>query len=211
MRKLLFIISIFVSLYADSQVVNRFRDSTVYLSPRANVEVQNQFKVVKGANTTLIADTNGNVGIGTATPAYKLQVTDNIFLTEYLSSDNPLIETGQANGAVVIGDGGGYGNFTTIALYDQARSISITDSVTAFQGKISVNGDVLLSNDLGDTATAKLHVKGDVRIEGTDSVTIYAFTPAAGTFQYCTDCTGNGIVGRLLGYIGGLWRRFSIE
>ena len=44
-----------------------------------------------------------------------------------------------------------------------------------------------------------------------DSVTIYAQTPLTGTMYYCTDCSGNGITGRILAFIGGLWRRLNFE
>lgn len=44
-----------------------------------------------------------------------------------------------------------------------------------------------------------------------DSVTIYALTPRPGTQYYCTDCSGDGITGRILAYIGAAWRRLTFE
>lgn len=44
-----------------------------------------------------------------------------------------------------------------------------------------------------------------------DSATIYALTPTLGTQYYCTDCTGNGITGRIVAYIGAAWRRLLFE
>ncbi len=44
-----------------------------------------------------------------------------------------------------------------------------------------------------------------------DSVTIYATTPAAGTTYYCSDCSGNGVTGRIVSYFGSLWRRLTFE
>lgn len=44
-----------------------------------------------------------------------------------------------------------------------------------------------------------------------DSATIYALTPAAGTTFTCTNCSGSGITGRVVYYMGGAWRRVSIS
>lgn len=44
-----------------------------------------------------------------------------------------------------------------------------------------------------------------------DSATIYALTPTLGTQYYCTDCTGNGITGRIVAYIAAAWRRLLFE
>lgn len=44
-----------------------------------------------------------------------------------------------------------------------------------------------------------------------DSATIYALTPTPGTQYYCSNCTGNGITGRIVAYIGAAWRRLTFE
>lgn len=46
-----------------------------------------------------------------------------------------------------------------------------------------------------------------------DSVSIYAITPQGGEGSqvFCTNCTGNGITGRLLTWIGAAWRRLLFE
>lgn len=44
-----------------------------------------------------------------------------------------------------------------------------------------------------------------------DSATIYALTPTLGTQYYCTNCTGNGITGRIVAYIASAWRRLTFE
>lgn len=44
-----------------------------------------------------------------------------------------------------------------------------------------------------------------------DSVSVYATTPAEGTMVHCNDCTGNGITGRIIAYIGAAWRRLNFE
>jgi len=44
-----------------------------------------------------------------------------------------------------------------------------------------------------------------------DSATIYALTPTKNATVYCSNCTGNGIVGRTLQYIGAAWRRLKFD
>ncbi len=44
-----------------------------------------------------------------------------------------------------------------------------------------------------------------------DSATIYALTPTAGTMYYCNNCTGGGITGRIVAYIGSAWRRLQFD
>lgn len=45
-----------------------------------------------------------------------------------------------------------------------------------------------------------------------DSVDIYSISVMPnGTQVYCTDCTGNGITGRILAFIGGAWRRLKFD
>ena len=42
-----------------------------------------------------------------------------------------------------------------------------------------------------------------------DSATIYALTPTAGTVYFCTDCTGNGFTGHPVYYAASMWRRWD--
>lgn len=44
-----------------------------------------------------------------------------------------------------------------------------------------------------------------------DSAFIYSKTPSNGSVVYCSDCSGDGITGRLLSYIGAAWRRLTFE
>lgn len=44
-----------------------------------------------------------------------------------------------------------------------------------------------------------------------DSATIYALSPDEFTLYSCTNCTGNGITGRIVAYIGAAWRRLIFE
>lgn len=52
---------------------------------------------------------------------------------------------------------------------------------------------------------------GIVTFGSLDSVTAYALTPSNGSKVYCNDCSGNGITGRFISYIGGAWRRESFN
>jgi len=44
-----------------------------------------------------------------------------------------------------------------------------------------------------------------------DSATIYALTPANGTTYFCSDCSGDGVTGRIVSYFGSLWRRLKFD
>lgn len=202
--------------------------------------------VFKTKNTEAMRiDTNGNVGIGTATPIKKLDLygaakieVDGAFSGSDATIDTTgiFLATNQANNkSAYITLDGTVTISTQSAVSDKEASlttdtsqiyISLADGalaksqigLTTNNIDFSTNDTIRASIDYAGnfvigtgTPTAKLHVNGDVRIEGTDSVTIYAKTPSNGTFEYCTNCTGNGITGRLLGYIGSAWRRFTIE
>lgn len=82
----------------------------------------------------------------------------------------------------------------------------------------TVIGDSLNIGDKPAPTDAMLRIKGDVKIDsllslssGLDSVTIYALTPANGTVAYCNNCTGSGITGRIVAYIGSAWRRLTFN
>jgi len=83
----------------------------------------------------------------------------------------------------------------------------------------TVIGDSLGLGDKPAPTDAMLRVKGDVTIDsllalkGLDSVTIYAITPPSNkaTFAFCSNCTGGGITGYILAYVGSAWRRISFN
>lgn len=52
---------------------------------------------------------------------------------------------------------------------------------------------------------------GGMSIAVADSFTIYAISPPSGTIIFCSDCSGNGITGRILAFIDAAWRRLSFE
>jgi hypothetical protein len=82
----------------------------------------------------------------------------------------------------------------------------------------TVIGDSLGLGDKPAPTDAMLRIKGDVKIDsllslssGLDSVTLYAITPANGTLAYCNNCTGSGVTGRIVAYIGAAWRRLQFD
>ena len=68
-----------------------------------------------------------------------------------------------------------------------------------------------LAYKISGTDKFSVDTMGLVSYAELDSVTIYALTPTKNATVYCSDCTGNGIVGRILSYIGSAWRRLSFN
>ncbi len=56
-----------------------------------------------------------------------------------------------------------------------------------------------------------IDTNGLVSYNELDSATIYALTPTKNATVYCNNCTGNGITGRIVAYIGAAWRRLLFE
>lgn len=167
--------------------------------------------IFKTKNTEAMRiDTFGNVGIGTATPSDRLQIYGNTLCNGDIHFVSPDSSTRIYAGSLSATSKGFkfWSDDNTLEAFETSGGILTTLFQFSSNGNVS---DQNLGIGLSGSPTAKLHVNGDLRIEGTDSVTIYAKTPANGTFEYCTNCTGNGITGRLLGYIGSAWRRFTIE
>jgi hypothetical protein len=81
----------------------------------------------------------------------------------------------------------------------------ITGSGQMSYYKDVINGGVLTSDASGNATWQPASTTP------LDSATIYALTPTLGTQYYCTDCTGNGITGRIVAFIGAAWRRLLFE
>ena len=88
--------------------------------------------------------------------------------------------------------------------------------------RINITGDSLVHIEtdsvldlyaLGRTyiATPKLILNGALELWAIDSATLYATSAANGTIRYCSDCTSNGITGKLVMYLGAMWRRLAFE
>lgn len=48
-----------------------------------------------------------------------------------------------------------------------------------------------------------------VGLATSDSVSIYKLVPTAGAIFYCSNCSGNGVTGRIVSYFGSAWRRLA--
>ena len=72
--------------------------------------------------------------------------------------------------------------------------------------------DISITGDSGVyIATPKLILNGALELWAIDSATLYATTPYDGTIRYCSDCTSNGITGKLVMRLGSMWRRLAFE
>ena len=179
-----------------------------------------------------------NVGIGTATPNYGFDVQNRTF--NVLNNNaggagySQIIST---EAYINVYAGSSVGNHTASLGVDSFgfASLSGTDSIYLYSTKVIVPSANVGIGTIDPTA--KLHVTGNFRLvdgtEGTgktlvsdasgnaswsptaftpsDSVTIYALSPTEGTSYYCTDCTGDGITGRIVTYIGAMWRRLKFD
>lgn len=65
---------------------------------------------------------------------------------------------------------------------------------------------------LWSSGTNKFNIDtiGNVDFLGSDSASIYSLTPSKITLAACNNCSGNGIVGRLLVYLNGLWYQLGL-
>ena len=97
-----------------------------------------------------------------------------------------------------------------------------TDITLNADSNISLNADSNIFigasnriNIIGDSgvyiATPKLILDGALKMIGIDSATLYATSAENGTIRYCSDCTSNGITGKLVMYIAAMWRRLAFE
>jgi hypothetical protein len=98
-----------------------------------------------------------------------------------------------------------------------ARDISVisnTDSVitllTNYSSKVKLVDDAILGI-YSDAVKWRIDSSGLFTIGSLDSATIYAIAPVNGTQVFCSDCTGNGITGRIVAYIGAAWRRLLFD
>lgn len=98
---------------------------------------------------------------------------------------------------------------------DTATNIGI--GTTTPSVKFHVNGQVrIVDGTQADGYVLKSDANGNASWSPTsftssDSSTIYALSPSSGTSYFCTDCTGDGITGRIVTYIGAMWRRLKFD
>jgi len=77
---------------------------------------------------------------------------------------------------------------------------------------IGANQHTSITGDSGVyIETPILILNGALELWEIDSATLYATTPYDGTIRYCSDCTSNGITGKLVMRLGSMWRRLAFE
>ena len=135
-----------------------------------------------------------------------------VFVGESTTYPNGLFQIGVGEpGNIFMGDYYGAGNNTWLTVFDDVNTIRMSADSISFGGDI-IPGFADTTYNLGSESNRfnKLFTKG-VMLTGVDSATIYALTPQEGAVYHCTDCTGDGITGRIVTYIGAMWRRLKFE
>ncbi len=166
----------------DNQAGFYFYNGTVWTKISTGLDVsgtQNYVSKFTGTNSlgnSQIFDNGTNVGIGTATPSYKLHVAGNGY---FINGSNRSYLADVSNGrgvygigtsAGIYGEGGTYGVIgtgTNTGVYGVSTNIGIYGTGSAWAGFF--NGSVHVSAYLGlgtVSPTAQLHTTGSVRFQG---------------------------------------------
>lgn len=193
------------------------------------------------SDTNIYAANIGNVGIGTATPHSKVTIYGSFSDSAYLSyGTGAVIAAGDSIRLFgITKSGAGVTNgYSSLQLTDdraQGKTLwhwVIGNNFAKVEGdsieiRFKAGGKTLYYDNSGFysinyDSLGKLSrpwIRGyidsvystQVNISASDSVSIYATTPAEFTIRSCSDCSGNGITGRLLAFIASAWRRITIE
>lgn len=210
MKRIFFLLTILSAICADAQIVNRFRDSTNFYG---SVRMDSIVRITKGAGTGKVLTSSAN---GTATWSNQIIIDSSTFSIVSDTANQETYFSIQGNNYIGMGQ--------------SALGISlIADSIFIF--RINSRNSITLDSTNGTTIRGNLKYLNASEGAGkvltsdsnglsqwsasstaqADSATIYALTPAPGTQYYCTDCTGNGITGRIVAYIGAAWRRLQFD
>ena len=168
----------------------------------------------KTKNTTaIVVDTNQNVGIGTATPSLGLEIQGKGFATQSIDMFGFSEITHYSPGHVIViqtygsqnylGSAIAMDTFGVFSLSSKRVNISANDTLNLSISGTEATGYVLTSDASGNATWSP------TAFTPSDSVTIYALTPTAGTVYFCTDCTGNGFTGHPVYYAASMWRRWD--
>jgi hypothetical protein len=110
--------------------------------------------------------------------------------------------------------------------YDTVKNIAqfnmhLDDSTGNTSNIVFENRQIMPKQDFWDLGTESfpfnnvytnnIYSNNGILFTPADSATIYSTTPAAGTTYYCSNCSGSGVTGRIVSYIGSLWRRLSFD
>lgn len=211
MKKLIFLFLIInSSLFA--QHTNVFRDSTVFTKALI---------VPQSANTNLWR-TTGNAGTNPATNF--IGTTDNQPL--FIKSDSVAIISYKGFGALIgVGNTSPFGgsdstafirgNIAAISAITETNItspiLSITVDTTQIYNQLILDNGTQGAGKVLTSDADGLASWGITSFTTSDSATIYALTPANGTTYFCSNCSGDGITGRIVSYFGSLWRRLKFD
>lgn len=186
-------------LYFGNYLAEEGNKTGVFLSDTSNDGIIIGYNLsVRDTNLASFLDVNpnhGNVFIGDFDGTYNgthIKVSDPEYEIEFRADSVIKFQTVNRDDIMV--------------LHPTDRKASFyLDSLTLWINNTQGAGKVLASTSDG---RAFWHLSTMTQL---DSVTIYSLTPSNGTQVYCTDCTGSGVTGRVLAYIGSAWRRFNID
>lgn len=121
---------------------------------------------------------------------------ESVVSTNYFSSLNK-------QGVLLKSKGATGTDFVGITLFDAVQVHAIDNTDTLAFSVTSWNGS--------DIPNFQVWRNGINTFGSNDSATIYSKTPPEGSIVFCSDCSGNGITGRILAFIGAAWRRLTFE
>ena len=169
-------------------------------------------------------DGRGNVSVGMGAGAVNVSGNGNTKI------GNSAGFFSKGNGNVCIGFYAGFygdnsnrffihNNLTGSDSITQERNSLITGTFGADSStqNVRINGSLKISDGTqgaGKVLTSDangLASWGATSFTTSDSATIYALTPANGTSYFCSDCSGDGITGRIVSYFSSFWKRLKFD
>lgn len=114
---------------------------------------------------------------------------------------------------LLLGASGNVATSSAFEVRDTTKGILIPRLTTTQRTAVATPAQGLL---IYNTTTKSLNCYIDtawqsVGLVTSDSASIYRLVPTAGATFYCSNCTGTGVTGRVVTYIGGAWRRLKYD